>query len=222
MARGNYKKSSRDRRRDKEEAKPWIPRTQLGKRVYAGEIKSLDEILESGAKVLEPEIVDFLLPDLTEEVIEVTSTQRMTACGRKMFMRAIVILGDKNGHIALGLGKAPETRDAIAEAMMDAKKNIVRVRLGCGSWECGCGAGHSVALQVTGKSANTVVTIRPAPRGVGIVAGATSRKVLELAGVKDAWTMALGRTRNALNVVSATIDALNSLNKQKKGKIVAE
>ena len=216
--RGGRRGSRPRREREKSPIENWVPRTQLGKQVLAGEIKSLDEILDSGARILEPTIVDFLLPDLEEEVLEISNTQRMTACGRKMVMRAIVILGDRHGHIAVGVGKAPETRDAIAEAIMDAKKNIIRVRLGCGSWECVCGAEHSVALKATGKSANTQIVIRPAPKGVGIVAGATARKVLLLAGVRDAWTTAKGRTRNALNVTEATIKALNSLNKQKMGK----
>jgi len=217
--RGGRKGRGRDSKRGEESPiANWVPRTQLGKRVLAGEVKSLDEILDSGNHVFEPEIVDYLLPDLEDEVLNISSTQRMTACGRKMLMRAIVILGDRRGHIAMGAGKAPETRDAIAEAIKDAKKNMVRVRLGCGSWECGCGGQHSVALRATGKSANTQITIRPAPRGVGIVSGAVTRKVLQMAGVRDAWTTAKGRTRNVVNVVAATIAALESLNKLKKGK----
>lgn len=207
------------RRREAVDISKWVPKTQLGKQVMSGEVKSLDEILDKSQKILEPEIVDFLLPDLDEEVIEITSTQRMTTCGRKMVMRAVILIGDKKGHAAMGVGKAPETRDAIQEALKDAKKHMIRIPLGCGSWECGCGTGHSVAMQTKGKSANTDITIRPAPRGVGIVAGGTSRKVLEIAGVRDAWCAAHGRTRNALNVVTATFGALNALNKQKKGKV---
>ncbi|NUN11327.1 30S ribosomal protein S5, partial [Candidatus Micrarchaeota archaeon] len=85
---------------DKHEAKPeWVPRTQLGKKVLNGEIKDLNEIYDSGKKILEPEIIDYLLPELSEEVMEVTSTQRMTAYGRKQQMRAIIVLGNKNGFV---------------------------------------------------------------------------------------------------------------------------
>lgn len=195
----------------------WIPKTELGKRVLAGEITSIDQILESGKKILEPEIIDVLLPELKEEVLQVTSTQRMSASGRKQLMRAVTILGNKRGYIAYGVGKAVEARDAISESIKDAKKHLLKVQLGCGSWECGCGTSHSIPQTVEGKSGTTVIVIKPAPKGVGIVAGENARKVLELAGVRDVWTFARGRTRNILNTVLATINALDSLNKLKKG-----
>ncbi|MFA5246434.1 MAG: 30S ribosomal protein S5 [Candidatus Micrarchaeia archaeon] len=196
----------------------WTPKTALGRKVKSGEITSIDQILDKGQKILEPEIVTMLLPDLKEEVLALRSTQRMTASGRKQKMEAFVALGNKRGYIALGIGKAVEARDAIAEAIADAKKRVIKVRLGCGSWECGCGTGHSVPREVTGKNSSTRITIRPAPRGVGLVAGEVAKKVLTLAGVSDAWTFAKGRTRNVLNMVLATIDALDSLNALKAGK----
>jgi len=184
----------------------------------AGDYSTLEEVFASGRKILEPQVIDFLLKgQLAEEVMEVTSTQRMTGCGRKMLMRAIVLVGNRAGYIGVGVGKAPESRDAINEAVLDAKKNIVRVRLGCGSWECGCGQPHTVAREVHGSNGSTHIWIKPAPRGVGIVAGDTSRKVLELAGVHDAWSFTKGKTRNVLNMILATIHALNSLNSLKRG-----
>lgn len=206
------------RRRDEAQREEWVPRTELGKKVLAGEYATLEEVFNSGRKILEPQIIDFLLKgQLAEEVMEVTSTQRMTACGRKMLMRAVVLVGNRAGYVGVGMGKAPESRDAINEAVLDAKKNIVRVRLGCGSWECGCGQQHTVARKVHGSNGSTHIWIKPAPRGVGIVAGGTSKKVLELAGVRDAWSFAKGRTRNVLNTILATISALNSLNSLKRG-----
>jgi len=196
----------------------WTPKTALGRKVKSGEITSIDQILEKGQKILEPEIVTMLLPDLKEEVLALRSTQRMTASGRKQKMEAFVALGNKRGYIALGVGKAVEARDAIAEGISDAKKRVIKVRLGCGSWECGCGTGHSVPREVIGKNSSTQITIKPAPRGVGLVAGEVAKKVLTLAGVSDAWTFAKGRTRNVLNMVLATIDALDSLNSLKAGK----
>ena len=211
------------RRRDHREERVidlsgWMPKTALGRKVKSGEITSIDQILEKGQKILEPEIVTMLLPDLKEEVLALRSTQRMTASGRKQKMEAFVALGNKRGYIGLGIGKAVEARDAIAEAIVDGKKRIIKVRLGCGSWECGCGTGHSVPREVIGKNSSTQITIKPAPRGVGLVAGEVSKKVLTLAGVSDAWTFAKGRTRNVLNMVLATIDALDSLNALKAGK----
>jgi len=207
----------RDRRRDRSDAAPWIPKTTIGKQVKAGEITSFDQLLEKGARILEPEIIDVLLPDLREEVLEVSSTQRMTAYGRKMKMRAVVVLGSPSGFVSVGVGKANETRDAIAEAIKDAKKRLVRVNLGCGSWECGCGTPHTILQTSVGRNSSTEIVLKPAPRGVGLVANETAKKVLELAGVKDVWTFARGRTRNKLNMVLATISALDRLNRLKKG-----
>lgn len=200
----------------------WVPRTELGKKVMNREITSIDEILDAGKKIFEPEIVDILLPGMHEEVMEIESTQRMTASGRKQQMKAVVILGNRNGYIAVGVGKATETSDAIAEAVRDSKKHLIRVPLGCGSWECGCGTNHSISQQVRGHNSSTEIIIKPAPRGVGLVAGEVSRKVLELAGVKDAWSFSRGRTRNVMNMVLATFDALDSLNKLKYGKDYVE
>ncbi len=186
--------------------------------VAGGQITDIDELLKTGRPVLETQIIDSLLPDLKEEVLEVTSTQRMTAYGRKQAMRSVVILGNRRGYIAIGVGKAAEARDAIAEAITDAKKHVVKVSLGCGSWECGCGGKHSITQKAVGKSSSTKIEILPAPKGVGIVAGDTARQVLQLAGVSDCWTFSKGRTRSIINTVLATINALESLNKLKKGK----
>lgn len=202
--------------------KEWIPKTELGRKVLAGEITSLDEILALGKKILEPQIIDFLLKGRTkEEVLEVTSTQRMSGSGRKQLMRAVVLFGS-SGFVGVGVGKAFETKDAIEDAILDAKNNLVKVTLGCGSWECGCGLPHSLPQEVRGQNGSTKILIKPAPRGVGIVSGEIVKKVLDFAGVKDAWTFSRGRTRNVLNTVLATINALDSLNHLKKGKETGE
>ena len=120
----------------------WIPKTTLGKKVLAGEITSFDQIAEQNLKILEPEIIDILVPDLADEVMQINSTQRMTAYGRKQQMRAVVILGNRRGFIGIGVGKGAETRDSIAKAIRDAKMNLIKIPLGCGSWECGCGSEH--------------------------------------------------------------------------------
>lgn len=212
------KRKRRPRRSKREDALDnWTPRTALGKAVLAGQITNIDEILLSGQRILEPEIVDVLLPNLEDDVLEIESTQRMTPCGRKMQMKALMVIGDRNGHIAYGVGKAAETRDAIAEAIKDAKKRVISIPFGCGSWECGCGGKHSIPQRVSGKSSSTQVTIKPAPKGVGIVAGKVTRRVIELAGIKDAWSFIKGRTRNNQNTLVATINALNQLNQLKHG-----
>ena len=213
------RKGDRRERRD-DDMRPsadWVPRTTLGKKVRAGQITSMDEVFAMGAKILEPELVDYLLPGMRKEVVQVTSTQRMTAYGRKQQMRSVVIIGDGNGFVGVGIGKAAESRDAINEAITDAKKRIVKVQLGCSSWECRCGTPHTIIREVKGQNSSTEIYLKPAPRGVGIVANENAHKVLELAGVKDVWTFTKGRTRNILNMVLATLDALDSLNVLKQG-----
>ncbi|MEM3030716.1 MAG: 30S ribosomal protein S5 [Candidatus Micrarchaeia archaeon] len=196
-----------------EEEKPeWVPRTELGRLVAKKEITSIEQVFELGKPILEYQIVDALLPNLREETIEVASTQRMTDCGRKAKFRAVVLVGDGNGHLGIGVGKAEEVRPAVESAVKDAKRRIIRFPLGCGSWECGCGTRHTTPIKVTGKQGSVVITLKPAPRGVGIVANEVVRKVLSAAGVKDAWSFARGSTRNVFNTAMAVRNALDSLN----------
>ncbi|MCD6434752.1 MAG: hypothetical protein J7L14_04005, partial [Candidatus Diapherotrites archaeon] len=94
--------------REKEELiKEWTPKTLLGKKVLAGEVKSIEEILLSNTPILEPEIVDYLL-DLDEKVVEVKKTTRVVRAGRKFSFRATVLVGDRNGHVGVGTGKHAE------------------------------------------------------------------------------------------------------------------
>ncbi len=205
-------------KKDDRDIEKWVPRTDLGKKVRSGEISSFEQLLATHKPILEPEIIDVLLPELQEDVLEIRSTQRMTSYGRKQQMRAVVLVGNRKGIIGVGVGKSAEVRDAIAEGIKSAKKHLVRVPFGSGSWEDIAGLENSLPLSVHGKSGSTQITIKPAPRGVGLVAGKVSKQVLEMAGVSDAWTFMKGRTRNVLNVVLATMDALDGLNHLKKGK----
>jgi len=214
----NYMARRFERGRDRrfEEPEPdWVPRTELGKQVAKGEIASIDDILSAGRPILEHQIVNALLPNLTDETLEISSTQRMTKNGRKMQFRAVVLVGDGNGHAGIGAGKAEEVRPAISTAVKDAKRNIKHIPLGCGSWECGCNTRHSLPIMVKGKNGSVEITLKPAPRGVGIVANAVMRKVLSAAGIKDAWIFARGRTRTIYNTTMAVLDALDSLNRMK-------
>ena len=86
--------------------------------------------------------------------------------------------------------------------------NLMKVKRGCGSWECGCGQGHTVPYMVTGESGSVRVVLIPAPRGLGIAAGETSKKVMDMAGIKDVWTRTAGSTRTTLNFAKATYNAL--------------
>ena len=191
----------------------WNPRTSIGKAVKAKEISGLLDILKSGKPILESEIVDFLLPNLMQETIELSSTQRMTKSGRKAKYRAVVVVGDGQEYIGIGQGKADEVRPSIEAAIKDAKLNVVHVNLGCGSAQCDCKSKHSLPIQITGKHGGVMITLKPAPRGTGIVANRVVKRVLQLAGVKDIWTKAEGRTKNRFNTSLAVVDALDQLNK---------
>jgi len=191
----------------------WNPKTTLGKKVKAGEITNLSDVLKSGKPILESEIVDFLLPNLMQETIELSSTQRMTDSGRKAKYRAVVVVGDGQEYIGIGQGKAEEVRPAIEAAVKDAKLNIVHVNLGCGSSQCNCKTKHSLPIKVVGKHGGVRITLTPAPRGTGIVANKVVKKVIQLAGIKDIWTKAEGRTKNRFNTSMAVVDAIDQLNK---------
>ncbi len=193
----------------------WKPRTKIGTMVKNGEITSIEQIFALGKPIKEVEIIDALLPTLEDKVIEIASVQRMTKNNRKQKYRATVIMGDKNGHIGIGVGKDVEVKPAISSGIRNAKQHMISVSLGCGSWECNCGTRHSLPLITKAKCGSAEIILKPAPRGVGLAASATVRNVLELAGVKDMWTFASGRTRDKYNMALATYEALNKLNELK-------
>jgi small subunit ribosomal protein S5 len=193
----------------------WKPRTKIGELVKSGQIKSIEQIFEKGVPIKEVEIVDALLPNLESKVLEIASVQRMTKNSRKQKYRATVVVGDKNGHIGIGVGKDVEVKPAISAATKDAKKKIISVSFGCGSWECNCGTPHSLPITVRGRCGTAEIILKPAPRGVGIVAGETAKQVLELTGIKDVWSFSRGRTRDIYNMALATYRALKSLNEIK-------
>jgi len=196
------------RQAEKEQAlADWVPKTSLGKKVLAGEITDIRQIFEKNIPILESEIVDKLL-QLEEKVVDVKRTTRVVEAGRRFSFRVAVLVGNKNGFVGLGTAKDMEKWPAIRKATKKAKLNLVRVRRGCGSWQCVCGTGHSVPFKVTGKNASVRVTFLPAPKGVGLVAGDAIKDVLVFAGVNDVWTNVRGATDTKLNFIRAAIDAL--------------
>ncbi|BAW30974.1 MAG TPA: 30S ribosomal protein S5 [Methanothermobacter sp.] len=193
----------------------WEPKTSLGRRVKEGEITSIDEIFEEGLPIMELEIIDALLPDLQEEVIDVNLVQRMHKSGRKVNFRVIVAVGNRDGYVGLGQGKAREVGPAIRKAVDDAKFNIIKVRRGCGDWGCICGKEHTVPFKVTGKSGSVRVTLLPAPGGVGLAIGDVGKTILKLAGIEDVWSRTKGQTQTTINFAKATFNALKQLSKVK-------
>jgi small subunit ribosomal protein S5 len=187
----------------------WKPRTKLGWLVKEGNVTSLKEIFDMNMKIKEPEIVDALLGrELQHEIIDINMVQKMTDAGRITRFRVVVVVGNQNGFVGLGVGKARQLRMAVDKAIMDAKLNIIPVRRGCGSFECGCSEPHSIPYQVRGKAGSVEVVLKPAPKGAGLVAGDTAKVVLRYAGIRDIWSWSRGKTSTTINFAMAVFDAL--------------
>ena len=196
------------RRRYQKEEEVWIPKTSIGKRVIAGEINSMEEILSNGLRIQEAGIVKKLLPDLKTEVIDVGIIQKMTPNGQSTRFKALVAAGNENGWLGIGMGKSKQMRIAIEKANNAAYLNVSPVKLGCGSWECRCDQKHSVPFKVKGKGGSVTIEILPAPRGLGLVAGGKIRNLLKMAGLKDAWTTAKGSTSTMNSTSKAVLNCL--------------
>lgn len=197
-------------RRTSQSLEQWVPRTRLGKMILEGRITSIEEVFMGGLRIKEPQIVDALLPGLQEEVININLVQKQTDAGEKSRFKAIVAVGNRDGYIGLGSGKASQVRTAIEKAAVDARLNLVPVRRGCGSWECGCGRPHSVPFQTEGKCGGVRIVIVPGPRGLGLVASEVAKVILGLSGIKDCWTRSYGSTRTVPSFAYAVFDALKN------------
>ncbi len=138
--------------------------------------------------------------DLKEKVVEVRRVTKVVKGGRNFRFSALVVVGDENGHVGVGTGKAMEVPDAIKKAVEDAKKNLIRVPR----------VGTTIPHQVNGHFGAGKILIMPAVEGTGVIAGGPARAVLELAGLTDVRAKSLG-SNNPRNMVNATIEGLNSL-----------
>jgi small subunit ribosomal protein S5 len=198
----------------------WKPKTLLGRRVKAGEIKNIDEIL--GNKILEEQIIDSLIK-LDSDLLLVgqskgkfgggkrrawKQTQRKTMEGNVPSFSSAVVVGDRNGHVGLGFGKAKETLPAREKAIRLAKLNLFKIARGCGSFDCLCQEPHTVPFKVEGKCGSSVIILSPAPQGTGLVVGDECKKILKLAGIKDVYGKTFGQTRTTINLAMACIEAL--------------
>ncbi|MCK4400639.1 30S ribosomal protein S5 [Candidatus Bathyarchaeota archaeon] len=186
----------------------WVPKTQLGRQVYEGQVSSIYEIFEEGHRIKEVEIVDVLVPDLKDEVININLVQKQTDAGESSRFTALVAVGNENGLIGIGLGKAKRVRNAIEKGIRLAKLSLHPIRMGCGSWECDCGEGHTLPFKVRGKAGSVVVTLLPGPQGLGLVAGDTAKVVLKMSGIKDCWSKSIGKTTTTNSFAFATFEAL--------------
>ena len=138
--------------------------------------------------------------DLVEKNVVVKSVSKTVKGGRIRRWSAIMVVGDGNGHVGYGLGKAAEVPEAIRKAIEDARKNIIKVSL----------KGTTIPHEIIGEYGAGRVLLKPAPEGTGIIAGATVRALVESVGIKDIRTKCL-RSSNPTNVVKATFEALKSL-----------
>ena len=213
------KKSSVDRER-------WQPKTDIGKKVKAGMITNIDDILSAGQKILEVEITDILLPNTETDLLLIgqskgkfgggqrrifKQTQKKTKEGNKPNFATYAVIGDHDGHIGLGYGKSKETVPAREKAIYNAKKNIFKIRRGCGSWQCGCNNPHSIPFKVIGKSGSVKIELIPAPKGAGLKIHEECQKILKMAGISDVWSVSYGKTSSRVNVIKACEDALKKL-----------
>jgi len=186
----------------------WTPKTKLGKMVKEGKVRTVHEAIESGLPFREHQLTDLLMPELYNVPVDVRMVQRMTDSGRRVKFAVTTIIGNCNGVIGVGRAANREIRSAIEKSVNDAKLNVFEIPRGCGSWECGCGRPHTVPFTVTGKSGSVEVTIKPAPRGVGLACSDVVKQVLILAGISDAWVMSKGATKTDINAAMAALNAL--------------
>ena len=154
--------------------------------------------------------------EFKDKLVAINRVSKTVKGGRNMRFSTLVVVGDENGRVGAGMGKAAEIPEAFRKANEDAKKHLVNVPL----------QGTTIPHEVTGYFSTSKVVLMPAPEGTGVIAGGAARAVLELAGVKDIRTKSFG-TNNPINMVKATLEALKQLRSAEqvakmRGKTVEE
>lgn len=213
---------------EEEMLEAWVPKTKLGKDVKNGKVKNIDEILENNQKILEPQIVNKLIP-VKSDLISMgqakgkfgggkrrawRQTQRITREGGVLTFSAMAVVGDENGHVGIGSGRAGETLPARDKSTRKAKLNLIKVTRGCAAFDCDCSLKHTVPFKVKGKSGSVGVELMPAPQGTGLVCANELKKIFRMAGIQDVYSKTSGKVRTTFNLVKACINALEETNRK--------
>jgi small subunit ribosomal protein S5 len=159
-------------------------------------MKAIKKLIEERTKVDASEL------DLSEKLVSLNRVTKVVKGGKRLRFRALVVVGDGNGHVGVGLGKAKEVPEAIRKAGVIARKGLYKVTM----------SGTTIPHEVLAKSGAAKVLLKPASPGTGVIAGGSVRSVLEAAGIKDVLSKSIGSS-NPVNVVRATVLALASLRK---------
>ncbi len=159
-------------------------------------MKAIKKLIEERTKVDASEL------DLSEKLVSLNRVTKVVKGGKRLRFRALVVVGDGNGHVGIGLGKAKEVPEAIRKAGVIARKGLYKVTM----------SGTTIPHEVLAKSGAAKVLLKPASPGTGVIAGGSVRSVLEAAGIKDVLSKSIGSS-NPVNVVRATVLALASLEK---------
>lgn len=228
---GNSKINTKERRKPEISVEHvWEPKTELGKKVYLGEVIDIEKILSSGTKILEAEIVDKLIPDLEKDLLLIgqskgkfgggqrrafRQTQKKTKEGNKPKFTTLAIAGNKNGFIGMGRGSSKETVPAREKAFRKAKLNMIRIARGFYDPKQISGNPHTIPFSVEGKCGSCKIILSPAPKGTGLVIEKECAKLLRLAGIKDVYSKSFGKAKTRINNLTACFSALKELTKFK-------
>ncbi|KAF3480604.1 40S ribosomal protein S2 [Arthroderma uncinatum] len=192
--RGRGRGGRRGRRGPKNEEKEWQPVTKLGRLVKAGKITSIEQIYLHSLPIKEYQIIK--------------PVQKQTRAGQRTRFKAIVVIGDSEGHVGLGIKTSKEVATAIRAAIIIAKLSVLPVRRGY--WGSNLGEPHSLPTKTSGKCGSVSVRLIPAPRGTGLVASPSVKRFLQLAGVGDIYTTSSGSTKTLENTLKATFVAVGN------------